>query len=45
MDRRRFLLGLAGAFAATTHMGSFGSTVLDQIIICDLPWVVSASEV
>jgi len=28
-----------------THMGSFGSTVLDQIIICDLPWVVSASEV
>jgi hypothetical protein len=28
-----------------THMGSFGSTVLDQIIICGFPWVVSASEV
>jgi hypothetical protein len=32
-------------FNTITHMGSFGSTVLDQIIIRDFPWVVSASEV
>ncbi len=31
--------------SSSPHMGSFGSTVLDQIIIRDFPWVVSASEV
>jgi hypothetical protein len=36
---------LGPRFNTLTHMGSFGSTVLDQIIIRDFPWVGLASEV